>query len=372
MPVAYPLYTPTGPVARNRADRLVHGVGRSARARAGLRQLGRQHDAADAEPARARSARSCRCRRRRRSATASPTRASSWAWYSGGWANANGDVGDPGYTNGTVANPANPTTGATTRTSTQASGAACRWRTGRGARTRSSSTTTSRSTTSRTSHRALPGRAHLQDEADFAQPRERVGPRRATSTTSASSSRSARRTSTRATRARLTATTHLASTLRAIEGSACAKDTMVIVTYDEFGGQWDHVPPPGQGNNNGPHDVWGPGTRIPALVIAPHLKGDFVVDCDRARHDVDSSPRSSTGTGSPRSAPATRRCPTSRARSRRRSRRSRRAMQWAPPRRPRRGGAHAVARASPGRAGRSIEPLRHVRGRRCSRRERCA
>ena len=40
---------------------------------------------------------------------------------------------------------------------------------------------------------------------------------------------------------------------------------MVIVTYDEFGGQWDHVPPPGQGNDNGPHDVWGPGTRIPAL-----------------------------------------------------------------------------------------------------------
>ena len=61
---------------------------------------------------------------------------------------------------------------------------------------------------------------------------------------------------------------------------------MVIVTYDEFGGQWDHVPPPGQGNNNGPHDVWGPGTRIPALVIAPHLKGDFVVDS--TEHDTTS------------------------------------------------------------------------------------
>ena len=33
--------------------------------------------------------------------------------------------------------------------------------------------------------------------------------------------------------------------LKAIEGSACAKDTMVIVTYDEFGGQADHVAPPG-------------------------------------------------------------------------------------------------------------------------------
>ena len=45
---------------------------------------------------------------------------------------------------------------------------------------------------------------------------------------------------------------------------------MVIVTYDEFGGQWDHVSPPGQGGGvPGPHDKWGPGTRIPALVIAP-------------------------------------------------------------------------------------------------------
>src|SRR5213076_1895937 len=70
----------------------------------------------------------------------------------------------------------------------------------------------------------------------------------------------------------------LVSLLKRIEGSACAKDTMVIVNYDEFGGEWDHVPPPGQGNNNGPHDQWGPGTRIPALVLGPHLKGPFTVD----------------------------------------------------------------------------------------------
>jgi len=80
--------------------------------------------------------------------------------------------------------------------------------------------------------------------------------------------------------------THLTNTLRAIENSACAKDTMVIVTYDEFGGEWDHVSPPGQGNNNGPHDVWGPGTRVPALIVAPHLKHDFVVDSDE--HDTTS------------------------------------------------------------------------------------
>jgi phospholipase C len=71
---------------------------------------------------------------------------------------------------------------------------------------------------------------------------------------------------------------HLVDLLKGIEGSSCAKDTMVIVTYDEFGGQWDHVSPPGQGNDNGPHDIWGPGTRIPALVISPGLRGNEAID----------------------------------------------------------------------------------------------
>ena len=53
---------------------------------------------------------------------------------------------------------------------------------------------------------------------------------------------------------------------------------MVVVTYDEFGGQWDHVPPPGQGGAAGPHDQWGPGTRIPTLILSPLLQADFVVD----------------------------------------------------------------------------------------------
>ena len=61
---------------------------------------------------------------------------------------------------------------------------------------------------------------------------------------------------------------------------------MIVVTYDEFGGQWDHVPPPGQGGTPGPHDASGPGTRIPALVIAPHLRGNFVVD--HSQHDTTS------------------------------------------------------------------------------------
>ena len=37
---------------------------------------------------------------------------------------------------------------------------------------------------------------------------------------------------------------------------------MIIVTFDEHGGLWDHVTPPTR-------DSWGPGTRIPTLVVAP-------------------------------------------------------------------------------------------------------
>src|SRR3989442_1630282 len=68
---------------------------------------------------------------------------------------------------------------------------------------------------------------------------------------------------------------HLVQLLQSIENSKCSKDTMVIVTYDEFGGQWDHVSPPGQGGTPGPHDQWGPGTRIPALILASDLKSDL-------------------------------------------------------------------------------------------------
>ena len=46
----------------------------------------------------------------------------------------------------------------------------------------------------------------------------------------------------------------------------------MVVTYDEFGGQWDHVSPPGTGGTVGAHDAWGPGTRIPALVVSRSLK----------------------------------------------------------------------------------------------------
>ena len=80
---------------------------------------------------------------------------------------------------------------------------------------------------------------------------------------------------------------HLVDLIKAIEGSKCAKSTLVVITYDEFGGAWDHVSPPGtSGGAAGPHDLFGPGTRIPALIVSPRLPEEFVVD--HASHDTTS------------------------------------------------------------------------------------
>ncbi len=62
---------------------------------------------------------------------------------------------------------------------------------------------------------------------------------------------------------------HTALLLRLIERSPLWKDSVVIVTYDENGGLWDHAPPPAI-------DRWGPGTRVPTLVISPLAKRGYV------------------------------------------------------------------------------------------------
>ena len=45
--------------------------------------------------------------------------------------------------------------------------------------------------------------------------------------------------------------------------------TAIIITYDENGGRWDHVPPPRV-------DRWGPGMRVPTVVISPFAKRRYV------------------------------------------------------------------------------------------------
>jgi phospholipase C len=80
---------------------------------------------------------------------------------------------------------------------------------------------------------------------------------------------------------------HLVDLIQAVQSGPEADNTLIVVTYDEFGGQWDHVVPPGQGRHAtpGPSDEYGPGTRIPALLISPSLRRSGV---DHTSYDTTS------------------------------------------------------------------------------------
>lgn len=79
----------------------------------------------------------------------------------------------------------------------------------------------------------------------------------------------------------LTGDRHIAEVLEKLRAGPQWKDMLVVVTYDENGGYWDHVPPP---SGPGWSDRWGPGTRIPALLVGPHVK----------RGHIDSTPYDTT------------------------------------------------------------------------------
>lgn len=68
---------------------------------------------------------------------------------------------------------------------------------------------------------------------------------------------------------------HLVDLIKAIETGPQAGNTLIVVTYDEFGGSWDHVSPPGLGTS-GAHDQFGPSTRIPAILIARNFTSSGV------------------------------------------------------------------------------------------------
>jgi acid phosphatase len=71
---------------------------------------------------------------------------------------------------------------------------------------------------------------------------------------------------------------HIANVIEHIRRGPQWQNTVVIVTVDENGGWWDHVAPP-------KGDRWGPGSRIPALVISPFAKQGYV---DHTVYDTNS------------------------------------------------------------------------------------
>jgi phospholipase C len=264
MPTAYPLYTPTGPVldrqltqlcpsaVPNRAcgDYAVNTIQPAFQPFRGSPQLPPQTGTTIGDELSAAGV--------------------SWAWYAGGWSNADGDVGAPGWTNGatlaegctdpdSIPNPTWPyCPNKVFQYHHQPFNYFAAFDPGTAA--------------------GLANRqAHLKDEAEF-------------DGLVADSSKSCQLDSVSFVKpvglenehpgytSESRGSSHLVDLLQAIDSSACAKDTMVVVTYDEFGGQWDHVSPPGQGGTPGPHDLWGPGTRIPTLIVSPFLRGNFVVD----------------------------------------------------------------------------------------------
>ncbi len=71
---------------------------------------------------------------------------------------------------------------------------------------------------------------------------------------------------------------HIADVIAHLERSPQWKNMVVIVTYDENGGFWDHVAPP-------KGDRFGPGTRIPAIIVSPFAKKSYV---DHTQYDTTS------------------------------------------------------------------------------------
>ena len=189
-----------------------------------------------------------------------------WAWYAGGWSNANGDVGASGWTNGT-------SPGACTDPSHHPAAVYpncpdvlfqfhhhpfnyfSNFGPGTAART-----------------------AHLRDEAEFIQAAHN-GTLKPVSFVKPVGEENEHPGYTNETEG----SNRLVDLIKAVLEGPNGRDTLIIVTYDEFGGQWDHVPPP-PNNRHGRAaqraDQWGPGTRIPTLLVSKRFDRSGVASED--------------------------------------------------------------------------------------------
>ena len=71
---------------------------------------------------------------------------------------------------------------------------------------------------------------------------------------------------------------HIASVVAKLQNSPQWKHMLIVITYDENGGFYDHAAVP-------VGDVLGPGTRIPALIVSPFAKRGFI---DKTPYDTGS------------------------------------------------------------------------------------
>jgi acid phosphatase len=68
----------------------------------------------------------------------------------------------------------------------------------------------------------------------------------------------------------------IADLVAKLQASPQYKNMVIVITYDEFGGAWDHVAPP-------KGDKVGPGTRIPAIIVSPYANKGSV---DHTQYDT--------------------------------------------------------------------------------------
>ena len=71
---------------------------------------------------------------------------------------------------------------------------------------------------------------------------------------------------------------HIADLVAQLQASPQYANMIIVITYDENGGWWDHVAPPFG-------DLLGPSTRIPAIIVSPYAKKNFV---DHTQYDTGS------------------------------------------------------------------------------------
>ena len=58
----------------------------------------------------------------------------------------------------------------------------------------------------------------------------------------------------------------MAELVAAVQKSTIWEDCVIIITYDENGGRWDHVVPPVR------KDGWGVGVRVPTIIVSPFVQ----------------------------------------------------------------------------------------------------
>ncbi len=62
---------------------------------------------------------------------------------------------------------------------------------------------------------------------------------------------------------------HTVDLIERVKNSPEWENSAILVTYDEFGGFYDHVAPPAV-------DRWGPGSRVPMLIVSPYTRKGFI------------------------------------------------------------------------------------------------